>query len=89
MPNTQQASKRLRQDAVRRLRNRARKTQIKTFARRVDTALEGGDIEGAKKAYITFQKKVDKAAKCRTIHPNAAARRKSRMASKINAAAKK
>ena len=88
MPNTEQAKKRMRQNVVRNLRNRARKTQIKTWARRIETAIEAGDLKTAEAEFVTFQKKVDKAAKRNTIHPNAAARRKSRMASKLNAAKK-
>ena len=86
MPNNEQAKKRMRQNVVCRLRNRARKAQIRTYGRKIQAALEKGDIADAEASYVTFQKKVDKAAKVHTIHANAAARRKSRMVSTINKA---
>ena len=86
MPNTQQAAKRIRQTKVRTQRNRARKTQIKTYTKRVEAAIEAGDIAKAETEFHTFQQKVDKAAKARSIHPNKASRQKSRLAAKLNAA---
>jgi len=88
MPNNAQAKKRMRQNVVRRLRNRVRKAQIRTYGRRIEAALANGDVATAEAEYITFQKKVDKAAKVHTIHANAAARRKSRVASAIAKAKK-
>ncbi|MBL4844653.1 MAG: 30S ribosomal protein S20 [Planctomycetes bacterium] len=86
MPNNNQAKKRVRQNVVHRLRNRVRKAHIRTYGRRIDAALEAGDFATAEAEYVTFQMKVDKAAKTHTIHVNAAARRKSRMASRIHKA---
>lgn len=86
MPNNEQSKKRMRQNVVRRLRNRVRKAQIRTYARKIETALEAGDVATAEVEFVTFQKKVDKATKFNTIHPNAAARRKSRVAGTINKA---
>ena len=40
MPNTQQAAKRIRQTKVRTQRNRARKTQIKTYTKRAPPEVE-------------------------------------------------
>lgn len=88
MPNNKQAAKRVRQDNVRRERNRARKSMIRTQGRRVLSALESGNVAEAETHFVAFQERVDKAAKHRTIHPNAAARKKSRMAGKIQAAKK-
>jgi small subunit ribosomal protein S20 len=86
MPNNAQAKKRMRQNVVCRLRNRVRKAQIRTYGRKVQEALDKGDITTAEAEFVTFQKKVDKAAKVHTIHANAAARKKSRMAGAINKA---
>lgn len=86
MPNNEQAKKRMRQNVVRRLRNRVRKAQIRTYGRKVQEALAKGDVSTAEAEFVTFQKKVDKAAKVNTIHANAAARKKSRLASAINKA---
>jgi small subunit ribosomal protein S20 len=86
MPNNEQAKKRMRQNVVCRLRNRVRKAQIRTYGRKIQEAIAKGDIAAAEANYLTFQKKVDKAAKVHTIHANAAARRKSRMAGAIHKA---
>lgn len=86
MPNNAQAKKRMRQNVVRRLRNRARKAQIRTYGRKVQEAIAKGDLKTAEAEFLTFQKKVDKAAKVNTIHANTAARKKSRMATAINKA---
>ena len=85
MPNTNQAKKRMRQNEKRKLDNRARKSAVKTYTRKVDKAIEEGSTPDAETALVDLQAKVDKAAKARTIHRNKAARRKSRMAKRINA----
>lgn len=85
MPNTRQAAKRMRQTEKLKTRNRARKTQIKTFTKKILQAVEAGNVAEATTNMQTVQKKLDKAAKTRTIHPNKAARRKSRLQKQINA----
>jgi len=44
---------------------------------------QSGDMEGARRAFAMFQKAVDKAADRGAIHPNKAARLKSRLAAKV------
>lgn len=85
MPNTEQAKKRMRQNEKRRLLNRARKSELKTFTKHTLTAIEQGSVTDAEENFRLAQKKADKAAKTNTIHPNKAARRKSRLQKKINA----
>ena len=85
MPNTSQAAKRQRQNVKRKLINRARKTAIKTQTKKVETAVTEENAATAAEAYKIVQARLDKAAKGRTIHPNKAARRKSRLQKKINA----
>ena len=79
MPNSKSAKKRLRQDEARRIHNRSKKTAVKTQLKKVLTAAEAGDIETAEKEYIVAQKKLDRAGADRIMHPNAAARQKSRL----------
>ena len=86
MPNTNTAKKRLRQDAKRRQRNRAAKTRMKTFSKKIVDAAEAGKTDDAQEHMHTLQEIVDKAAKSGAIHRNKAARRKSRMQKRINAA---
>lgn len=86
MPTTRSAKKRLRQNIKRRARNRSIKAAIKTYAKRVLKALADGDIGKAEQEYREFAKRIDRAATHRVVHPNAAARRKSRLQDKIKAA---
>ena len=77
MPNLRSAKKRLRQNEKKRVRNMAVKTRIKTETKK---ALAGGDAGTAFSA-------IDRAASKGVIHRNAAARRKSRLAKRVAAAA--
>lgn len=77
MPNTKQTKKRMRQDEERRLRNKSAKSAMRTAVKKV---LRAETPEEAAAALPTAMKRVDKAAKKRIIHPNAAARVKSRIA---------
>ncbi|MCA8921887.1 MAG: 30S ribosomal protein S20 [Planctomycetes bacterium] len=86
MPNTKQAGKRHRQDERRRIANKAKKSMIRTFTKKVEAAIEEGKPADAEELYRIAQKKLDKAAKTNTVHPNKAARRKSRLQKKVNAA---
>lgn len=85
MPNIESAKKRMRQTAKRRLVNRARKSTIRTFTSKVEKAIGEQDVTEAQANFVKLQQKLDKAAKGSTIHPNKAARRKSRMQKQINA----
>jgi len=78
------ARKRIRQNAKRRLRNRARKHMLKTLTKRFLEALKDGDLEQAEQRYRLCCKYYDRIAAKGTIHENAAARRKSRLAKKLN-----
>jgi len=84
--NSLSAKKRIRQNAKRRLRNRARtsavKTQIKTF---LGVAKEAADLEQIDKEYRLAQKKIDKLTAKGVIHKNTAARKKSQLSRKVNA----
>jgi len=79
------AKKRIRQNAKRRLINRARKSQIKTQIKRFEAALSSGNVEEASKQYQHVVKKLDKTAATSTMHKKTAARKKSRFARKLNA----
>jgi len=79
------AKKRMRQNVKRRALNRARKTVLKSKLRKVQEALaRGGGAEADSACQTAFQT-LDRAADHRTIHRNAAARRKSRLARRRNA----
>ena len=86
MPNTQSAKKRLRQNVVRRARNRAAKSVLRNQLRKVREALAAGNLEQASVEFQQTAKKFDKAAAAGVIHKNAAARTKSRLSALIRAA---
>ena len=79
MPNTKSASKRLRQDKARNAKNRAIKSEVKTYMKRVINAAEAGEIEKAEADFRLAAKKLDKAGSKNIIHKNTAARQKSRL----------
>lgn len=86
MANSASAKKRIKQNERNRLRNRARKSALKTETRRFFDLLHTGDVAGAQDAYNLVQKKLDQVAAKGTLHRNTAARRKSRLAAGLNAA---
>ncbi len=79
MPNTKSAKKRLRQNIERRARNRSARTALRTHIRKVREAVKQGDIEQAEEAYRLAAKRLDRAGSRNLIHPNKAARLKSRL----------
>ncbi len=79
MPNSKSAKKRLRQNIDRRLRNRSVRTSLRTQIRKVREAVKAGDVEQAEQAYRLAAKRLDQAGAHMLIHPNKAARTKSRL----------
>jgi len=71
------ASKNMRKSAKRRVWNKARRSEAKTYLKRVRAAVAAGDVAKARVELRAAMKKLDKAAKRRAIHPNSAARHKS------------
>ncbi|MEM7699080.1 MAG: 30S ribosomal protein S20 [Verrucomicrobiota bacterium] len=80
MANSRSALKRVRQTATRSERNRVLKSRIRTFRKRVSTAVEAKDAEAAQAAHQSLSSAADKAAKRGAIHKNAASRLKARSA---------
>jgi small subunit ribosomal protein S20 len=85
MPNTSSAKKRMRQDAVRRLRNRSTKSNLRAQLRKVRTAIAAKKLDESVAEYKTLVAKLDRAAGANVIHANAAARTKSRLSAAIKA----
>jgi small subunit ribosomal protein S20 len=86
IPNIASAQKRLRQNVKRRGLNRSKKAEIRRVLKQIRLLLEANDKQGAKALLPELAKAVDKAAKRNTIHPNKAARIKSRWTQKVEAA---
>lgn len=86
MPNIKSAKKRLRQNIKRRFHNRAIKRSVRTQCRKVREAAGVGDLVRAEEEFRKACKLLDRAGTKRIIHPNAAARTKSRLAARIKKA---
>ena len=85
MPNNASTIKRLRQDKVRNLRNRAMKSEIKTWTKKTLAAIEQKDKDAATTCLRTTQSKLDKAAKKGVMHANTVARRKALLMRRLKA----
>jgi len=79
------AKKRVRQNARRRARNRARKEVLKDVMKTFTAAITGGDVKKAESELRTATQRIDKIAAKGTIHKNTAARKRSRLAKRVNA----
>ncbi|MGE5297478.1 MAG: 30S ribosomal protein S20 [Solirubrobacterales bacterium] len=85
MAHSLSAKKRVRQNARRRTLNRARKSQVKTQVKHLETTISEGKLTDAQEQFRLLSKKLDKVASTSTMHKKTAARKKSRLAKKINA----
>jgi len=84
MANNLQQKKRIRQDAKRRVRNQAIRSELKTRHRRALEAAESGDADGAAEALRAAQKRIDTAVSKGVLHHRTAARRKSRLSRRVH-----
>ncbi|PMC75421.1 MULTISPECIES: 30S ribosomal protein S20 [unclassified Brachybacterium] len=80
MANIKSQIKRNKTNEKARLRNRAVKSELKTYVRKVRTAVTAGDAEAAGEAFKAASRKLDKAVSKGVIHKNQAANRKSGLA---------
>lgn len=85
MAHSLSAKKRIRQAAARNMRNRSRRAEIKSQLRDVTDAMGAGNAASAEAQVKAAVKLLDREANRGLIHPNQAARRKSRLAKKLNA----
>ncbi|MDD2397726.1 MAG: 30S ribosomal protein S20, partial [Tissierellia bacterium] len=67
--------------------NKSRKSEIKTYIKKFETALNEGNFEKAQEYLKVCEKKLYQAAAKNTVHRNAAARKVSRLTKKLNKAA--
>ena len=85
MANSAQASTRAKQSEVGRRHNASFRSMVRTYIRKVDAAIIGGDHASATTAYNTAVPVIDRMADRGIIHKNKAARHKSRLNSAIKA----
>ena len=86
MAHSLSAKKRIRQNVKRNALNRWRKDRVKDAVRAFDTAIEAGKLDEAQKLLNDAASTIDKVASTPAMHKNTAARRRSRLARKLNAA---
>lgn len=86
MANIKSAKKRIRVIDKKTARNRRVKNHLKAVLKDFDEAVEAGDMELAREKFVLAEKKLMQAAAKGTIHKNAASRKVSRLAQKINKA---
>jgi small subunit ribosomal protein S20 len=79
------AIKRAKQSEAQRLRNRARKTRVKSAVKQVRTALENSSLEEAQATLQQAIPLIDKAASKGSLHHRAAARKISRLSKQVHA----
>lgn len=79
MPTSRSAKKRLRQQEHRRLRNRSIRSALRTYIKKVRTAVEENNVAAAETEFRVTAKKLDQAAAKGIIHANTAGRYKSRL----------
>ena len=84
MPNIKSAEKRVRVTERKRLRNKSVRTMCKTNVTKAERLIFMGDVNAAQEAVAVAITSLDKAAEKGIIHPNNAARRKSRLMKKFN-----
>lgn len=86
MPNIKSVIKDVKKSRERRLRNVSTKSRIKTLTKKTKAAIDAG-AENVAALLSETVSVIDKAAKRGIIHPNAAARRKSKLMKYANRAA--
>lgn len=87
MANTSSAKKAVRKIERRTLVNRSRRSQMRTFLRKVEEALASGDSAAATAALDTAAPLVMRAAQKGIVHKNTASRKVSRLTKRVRALA--
>ena len=86
MPGSKSAQKQARVAERKQLRNKSIRSRCKTSITKAEGLIISGQLESAKQAVEVALSSLDKAAEKGVIHPNNAARRKSRLMKKLNEA---
>ena len=85
MANSAQAKKRARQIERRTEVNKARRSRIRTYLKKVDEALESGDKDVAQQALKVVQPELMRGVSKGIMHKNTASRKMSRLSSRVKA----
>ena len=87
MANTPQSKKRARQNEARYAVNKARRSRIRTFLRKVEEAISSGDQAVAADALRSAQPELARGVTKGVLHKNTAARKISRLSARVKALA--
>ena len=85
MANTPSSKKRVRQIARRTEVNKARRTRMRSFIRKVEEAILGGDQSKAQEALRAAQPQIMRSVSKGIVHKNTASRKISRLAARVKA----
>lgn len=85
MANSPQAKKRAKQNEKRFAVNKARRSRIRTFLRKVEEAIASGDKEAATAALRAAQPEIMRGVTKGVFHKNTASRKVSRLAARVSA----
>lgn len=83
MANTPQSKKRARQNDSRLAVNKARRSRIRTYLRKVEEAIASGDKDAAMAALRAAQPELMRGVTKGVFHKNTAARKMSRLSSRV------
>ena len=89
MANSAQARKRARQAEKQRRQNASARSMMRTYLKKIITAIDAGDTASAETAYKAAMPIIDSAARKGLVHKNKAARHKARLSSHIKSLAAK
>jgi small subunit ribosomal protein S20 len=87
MANTASAKKRIRQTARRTARNRSDMSRLRSFVKKVETALGAGTADEARAALKALQPELMRAASKGLVHRNLVARKLSRLSRRVKSTA--
>ena len=87
MANTSSAKKMVRKIARRTAVNKNRRSRMRTFIRRVEEAISGGDQDAAKAALKAAEPEIMRAVSRGILHRNTGARKVSRLSARVKAMA--
>ncbi|MDE0932499.1 MAG: 30S ribosomal protein S20 [Novosphingopyxis baekryungensis] len=85
MANTPQAKKRIRRNAKRELVNKNRLSRVRTYIKKVETAIEAGDKDAASAALREMQPELARGVSKGIYHQNTASRKMSRLNKRVAA----
>jgi len=83
MPNIKSAVKRMRQNEVNRIRNRSRRSRMRTDIKKYRSLIDEGKMDEARAMLPSVYSVIDKTVQKGVVHANTAARYKSRLAGKL------